>query len=173
MAEVDTSAAVPAPIVERTTYAAGGAVFEYSVATEGALKCPIHTTGDYWDKRYLAKSCNFDWCGGGPVRPLRLFILAIYLLRATPYRCADVYAEPSCRFYNYGALRPLLMKYLLAWKHLPCLHVGCGNSNIQEGLMDDGFVEVINVGACCNYSMRAAWQQFALRINNVACERIM
>ena len=26
------------------------------------------------------------------------------------------------RFFNYGALRPLFMKYLIQWKDYPCLH---------------------------------------------------
>ena len=64
------------------------------------------------------------------------------------------------------------MKYLLAWKHLPCLHVGCGNSNIQEGLMDDGFVEVINVGVQ-HAAIHTALQWFAwapcLQTNGIAC----
>ncbi|GAX72762.1 hypothetical protein CEUSTIGMA_g218.t1 [Chlamydomonas eustigma] len=48
-------------------------------------------------------------------------------------------------FFNYGALRVLLLEHLLEWKLLPCLHIGCGNSNLQEGLVSDGFVNVWNV----------------------------
>ena len=31
------------------------------------------------------------------------------------------------------------------WHYIDLLSVGCGNSNIQEGLVADGFAEVVNV----------------------------
>eukprot|EP00195_Chlamydomonas_chlamydogama_P006454 CAMPEP_0202899936 /NCGR_PEP_ID=MMETSP1392-20130828/9339_1 /ASSEMBLY_ACC=CAM_ASM_000868 /TAXON_ID=225041 /ORGANISM="Chlamydomonas chlamydogama, Strain SAG 11-48b" /LENGTH=421 /DNA_ID=CAMNT_0049586239 /DNA_START=342 /DNA_END=1607 /DNA_ORIENTATION=+ len=47
-------------------------------------------------------------------------------------------------FFNYPALRAICGDHLIR-KDLPCLHLGCGNSILQEGLATDGFVQVVNV----------------------------
>ena len=47
-------------------------------------------------------------------------------------------------FYGYTALRRVVRDALRLKK--PLLHVGCGNSNFQEGLANDGY-RVINVSA--------------------------
>ncbi|GFR44566.1 hypothetical protein Agub_g5838, partial [Astrephomene gubernaculifera] len=44
-------------------------------------------------------------------------------------------------FFNYPALKALLQRYLPSGR---VLHVGCGNSNIQQGMAADGF-KVTNV----------------------------
>lgn len=41
-------------------------------------------------------------------------------------------------FYTYPALRALICGALVR-KDLPCLHIGCGNSTLQEGLASDGY----------------------------------
>eukprot|EP00798_Chlamydomonas_sp_ICE-L_P004871 gene4871-34634_t len=58
----------------------------------------------------------------------------------------DRYASRVCVydwFFDYSALRGLFSKYLP--HSLPCLHLGCGNSDIQNGMAADGFVKVTNV----------------------------
>lgn len=45
-------------------------------------------------------------------------------------------------FYGYSQLRRLIRAY--AKKRWPLLHVGCGNSDLQEGLAEDGY-HVVNI----------------------------
>lgn len=52
-------------------------------------------------------------------------------------------------FFTYGALRELICDSLSHTKALPCLHVGCGNSTIQLGMVKDGF-------SSCNVSVEDA-----------------
>ncbi|KAF5833501.1 S-adenosyl-L-methionine-dependent methyltransferase [Dunaliella salina] len=46
-------------------------------------------------------------------------------------------------FFTYGAIGGVLCSCLP--KDLPCLHVGCGNSTLQDGMSKDGFLSVTNV----------------------------
>ncbi|WIA36651.1 hypothetical protein OEZ86_007935 [Tetradesmus obliquus] len=57
----------------------------------------------------------------------------------------DRYAERSTHFdwfFNYSALASLIRE--TCERKEPCLHVGCGNSGLSEGMVHDGY-QVINV----------------------------
>jgi hypothetical protein len=52
----------------------------------------------------------------------------------------DRYAEQSTHFdwfFNYSALASLIQETCTRVR--PCLHVGCGNSGLSEGMVHDGF----------------------------------
>jgi len=55
------------------------------------------------------------------------------------------YSKPASFdwFFSYGAIGGILCSCLR--KDLPCLHVGCGNSTLQDGMSKDGFMSVTNV----------------------------
>jgi hypothetical protein len=48
-------------------------------------------------------------------------------------------------FFTYDALRELICGSLAHTRARPCLHVGCGNSTLQLGMVNDGFDSVVNV----------------------------
>ncbi len=48
----------------------------------------------------------------------------------------------AARFYGYTALRKVVRQFVKRSKLV--LHVGCGNSNFQEGMARDGY-QVVNV----------------------------
>lgn len=102
-----------------------------------------YAKASYWDSRYAYQPAEFDWCvvcgGGAPGGQ------ACKRLHCTLHPCIP--ARP--RFYGWGAIRRLLHKFIP--KSRPCLHVGCGNSNLQGGLGKSGYTVV-------NVSGLAAWQ---------------
>lgn len=58
------------------------------------------------------------------------------------------YEDRTCNFdwfFTYQAVGTLIRQVLGPARGLPCLHVGCGNSTIQEGMVEDGWVDVVNV----------------------------
>ncbi|XP_011100682.1 methyltransferase-like protein 13 isoform X2 [Sesamum indicum] len=48
-------------------------------------------------------------------------------------------------YQKYPSLAPLLRLYFPPTPHHPILVVGCGNSAFSEGLVDDGYDEVVNI----------------------------
>ncbi|CAJ1335415.1 unnamed protein product [Effrenium voratum] len=47
--------------------------------------------------------------------------------------------------YGYEDLRPLLLSLVRPSRQLRVLHVGCGTSNVTQGLWRDGFRQILNI----------------------------
>jgi hypothetical protein len=74
----------------------------------------------------------------------------------THHHAARYQREPSLFewFFGHTALRRILRTHLS--KKKPILHVGCGTSNLQEGMARSGYT-VVNVSGCAGWCALSGW----------------